>query len=135
MTHPHLTSIMSHPSFLLDSLQKAIVLREKVMGMRYVDDPLPSNGPDLFSNDYLSLASDRSRRDLFLRKVQEAPLTRLFGSTGCRVMTGNTPEINALEAASKKFFAAPSALLFSSGFNANMAFLSNPTRRRHHHVR
>ncbi|KAF8555764.1 8-amino-7-oxononanoate synthase [Imleria badia] len=119
---------MSEPSFLVDSLRQAIAHRDKVMGMRYVDDPLPSNGPDLFSNDYLSLASDQSRRDIFLRKVQEAPPSRLFGSTGPRVMTGNTPEINALEAAFKQFFAAPSALLFSSGFNANVGFLSSVPR-------
>ena len=119
---------MSQPSFLLDSLQQAIAHRDEGMGIRYVDDPLPSNGHDLFSNDYLSLASDQSRRDIFLRKVQEAPPSRLFGSTGPRVMTGNTPEINALEAAFKQFFGVPSALLFSSGFNANVGFLSNVPR-------
>ena len=128
MSHPHPSNIMSQSSFLLDYIQQIVADLKKDTGLRSVDDPLPSNGPDLFSNDYLSLASDQSRRDLFLRKVQEAPPARLFGSTGCRVMTGNTPEINALEAAFKQFFAAQSALLFSSGFNANVAFLSNVPR-------
>ena len=119
---------MSQLPSLLNSLQKVIAHREKGMGMRNIDDPLPSNGPDLFSNDYLSLASDQARRDIFLRKVQAAPPTRLFGSTGCRLMTGNSREINALETAFKQFFGAPSALLFSSGFSANSAFLSNVPR-------
>ena len=120
-----LPCIMSHLSPLHNSLQKAIAHREVALGMRYVDKPIPSHGPDLFSNNYLSLSSDHSRRDVFLRKVQEAAPTRLFGSTGSRVMTGNSSEMNALETAFKQFFAAPSALLFSSGFNANVSFFSN----------
>ncbi|KAF8553209.1 PLP-dependent transferase [Imleria badia] len=123
--YSHLSSIMSQLSPLHDSLQRAITHREKVLGVRYVDNLSPSYAPDLFSNDYLSLASDQSRRDIFLRKVQEAPPTRLFGSTGSRIMTGNSSEMNALETAFKHFFGAPSALLFSSGFSANVSFLSN----------
>ena len=92
--------------------------------MRCLDDPLPSHAPDFFSNDYLSLSTDPSLRDIFLRQVQEAAPARLFGSTGSRLTTGNSLEFNALETAFKHFFGAPSALLFSSGFNANSAFLS-----------
>lgn len=116
---------MSQLSPLLDSLQKAIAHRDKGLAIRYIDDPLPSSAPDFFSNDYLSLSMDTSRRDTFLRKVQEAAPTRLFGSSGSRLMTGNSPEIMALETVFKRFFNAPSALLFGSGFNANLAFLSN----------
>ena len=122
---PRLSSIMSHFSPLLDSLQQTIVHRAREgMTMRCLDDPLPSYAPDFFSNDYLSLSTDPSLRDIFLRKVQEAAPARLFGSTGSRLTTGNSLEFNALETAFKHFFGAPSALLFSSGFNANLAFLS-----------
>ncbi|KAF8553211.1 8-amino-7-oxononanoate synthase [Imleria badia] len=110
---------------LLDSLQHALVHRDKVIGTHYINNPLPSSAPDFFSNDYLSLSTDRSRRDIFLRKVQEAAPARLFGSTGSRLMTGNSSEMNALETAFKQFFGAPSALLFSSGFSANSAFLTH----------
>ena len=92
--------------------------------MRCLDNPLPSYAPDFFSNDYLSLSTDPSLRDMFLRKVQEAAPARLLGSTGSRLTTGNSSEFIALEIAFKHFFGAPSALLFSSGFNANLAFLS-----------
>jgi 8-amino-7-oxononanoate synthase len=92
--------------------------------MRCLDDPLPSYAPDFFSNDYLSLSTDPALRDVFLSKVQEAAPARLFGSTGSRLTTGNSLEFNALETSFKQFFGAPSALLFSSGFNANLAFLS-----------
>lgn len=115
---------MSQLSPLLDSLQQAITRRDKGLGVRYIDSPLPSSAPDFFSNDYLSLATDHSRRDIFLRKVQEVSPTRVFGSTGSRLMTGNSPEMNALEAAFTQFFGAPSALLLNSGFSANCAFFT-----------
>ncbi|KAF8137119.1 8-amino-7-oxononanoate synthase [Boletus edulis] len=113
---------------LLDSLQRVIAHRYKGtggMGIRYIDDPLPSQAPDFFSSDYLSLATDDSLREIFLRKIQEAPPGHLFGSTGSRLLTGNLSEINALESALKHFMGAPSALLFSSGFSANSAFLAH----------
>ena len=116
---------MSQPSPLFDSLQQALVRRDEVIGIHYIDNPLPSSAPDFFSNDYLSLSTDQCRRDIFLRKLHEAPPSRLFGSTGSRLTTGNSSEINALETAFKQFFRAPSALLFSSGFSANSAFLAH----------
>ena len=121
---------MSHHSPLLDSLQQTIAhrAREGVI-IRCLDDPLPSCGPDIFSNDYLSLSTDHSLRGFFLRKVQAAPPERLFGSTGSRLTTGNSSEFNALEAAFKQFFGAPSALLFNSGFSANLAFLATIPRK------
>ena len=99
------------------------------MTIRSLEDPLPSHAPDFFSNDYLSLSTDCSLRDIFLRKVQAASPARLFGSTGSRLTTGNSSEFNALETAFKRFFGAPSALLFSSGFSANLAFISTVPRK------
>ncbi|KAF8438918.1 8-amino-7-oxononanoate synthase [Boletus edulis BED1] len=116
---------MSQSSHLLDSLQQAIAHRDReATGMHYLDYPLPSYAPDLFSNDYLSLSTDQPLRDVFLSKVQEAASGHLFGSTGSRILTGNSTEYNQLETAFKHFFGAPSALLFGSGFNANLGFLS-----------
>ncbi|KAI9455316.1 pyridoxal phosphate-dependent transferase, partial [Boletus coccyginus] len=111
-------------------LQQTIVHRAREgMTICFLDDPLPSHAPDFFSNDYLSLSTDPSLRDIFLRKVQAAAPSRLFGSTGSRLTTGNSSEFNALETAFKRFFGAPSALLFSSGFSANVAFISTVPRR------
>ncbi|KAH0834998.1 pyridoxal phosphate-dependent transferase [Lanmaoa asiatica] len=116
---------MSQASPLLDSLQQAIADRaEEGMTIFSLDEPLPSHAPDFFSNDYLSLSTDHSLRDIFLRKVQAAAPTRLLGSTGSRLATGNSLEFNALETALKHFFGAPSALLFGSGFSANLTFLA-----------
>ena len=116
---------MSQPSALHHSLQQAIANRAKEgITIFRLDQPLPSHTPDFFSNNYLSLSADHSVRDVFLRKVQAAAPARLLGSTGSRLGTGNSSESNALETAFKLFFGAPSVLLFSSGFSANLAFLS-----------
>ena len=116
---------MSQISPLLDSLQYAISRRSRDgMTVFCLDQPLPSHAPDFFSNDYLSLSTDHSIRDIFLRRVQEAPPTRLLGSTGSRLGTGNSTEFNALEMAFQHLFESPSALLFPSGFNANLAFFA-----------
>ncbi|KAG9311546.1 8-amino-7-oxononanoate synthase [Chiua virens] len=116
---------MSRNSPLLDSLQRAVLHRAQAgMTIFNLDEPLPPSAyaSDLFSNDYLSLSTDRSLRDIFLQRIQAAAPGRLLGSTGSRLATGNSAESNALEKAFKDFFGAPSALLFPSGFNANMAF-------------
>ncbi|KAG8216602.1 8-amino-7-oxononanoate synthase [Butyriboletus roseoflavus] len=116
---------MPRPSPLLDALQKAIADRAKEgMTVFSLDEPLPSYAPDFFSNDYLSLSTDRMLRDIFLCKVQAAPQSRLFGSTGSRLATGNSAEFNTVEKAFKRFFGSPSALLVGSGFSANLTFLA-----------
>ena len=117
---------MSQDSSLLNSLQQAISSRiQKGMTVFSLDQPLPSHAPDFFSNDYLSLSTDCSLRDIFLHKVQAAAPSRLFGSRGSRLGTGGSAEFNALEKAFQQFFGAPSALLFPSGFNANFTFLAS----------
>ena len=117
---------MSQPSALHDSLQQAIAKRAKEgFTIFYVDEPLPTSAPDFFSNNYLSLSTDPSVREVFLRKVQTAAPARLLGSTGSRLATGNSTEFKALEEAFMKFLGAPSALFFGSGFNANLAFVAS----------
>ncbi|KAF9220819.1 8-amino-7-oxononanoate synthase [Gyrodon lividus] len=109
---------------LCDALQQALIHREQI-GLTSVNlDETPiSPTVDLFSNDYLSLATDTVLREHFLRQVLAAP--RLFGATGSRLATGNSEEYNALEQRIQDFFGAPSALLFHSGYSANEAFFTS----------
>jgi 8-amino-7-oxononanoate synthase len=115
---------MSQDSPLVDTLQQAIAHRVKT-GLTTIclDDPLPSSASDLFSNDYLSISTDPVVREIFLREAHAAP--RLLGSTGSRLTTGNSDEFNALEGRLQRFFGAPSALLFTSGFTANVGFFGS----------
>ncbi|PBB41133.1 8-amino-7-oxononanoate synthase [Mesorhizobium sp. WSM3866] len=79
------------------------------------------SGADFASNDYLGLA--RSKR------MAEAVAAALaagtpVGATGSRLLRGNTPEHEALEAKAARFFGAERALFFGGGYVANFAALT-----------
>ncbi|WP_340313870.1 8-amino-7-oxononanoate synthase [Rhizorhabdus argentea] len=78
-------------------------------------------GHDFASNDYLGLASAPELR----RAVAEA-LDRgvAIGAGGSRLLRGNDPEHEALEAEAAAFFGSEAALFFSTGFAANSAIFS-----------
>ncbi len=86
----------------------------------------PRSGVDFASNDYLGLASS-SR----LRAAVAAALERGVGvgSGGSRLLRGNDPEHEALEAEAAAFFGSETALFFSSGYAANSAVFSTLPQR------
>ncbi len=86
-----------------------------------------ANGPevDLASNDYLGLARHQAVIDAGVRALQ----TWGAGSTGSRLVTGNTELHEEFECALADFTGWPAALVFSSGYTANLgavAALSGP---------
>ncbi|KAJ7355826.1 pyridoxal phosphate-dependent transferase [Mycena albidolilacea] len=76
---------------------------------------------DFNSNDYLSLASSPTLRDRLLSKLRDAP--DILGSGGSRLLV-NGQAHSALEARLAQFFGSPAAILFNSGFDANVGFFS-----------
>lgn len=82
---------------------------------------IPRAGHDFSSNDYLGLAGDpaiaRALADALARGVPH-------GSGGSRLLRGNTPEHEALEARAAAFFRSEAALFFATGFAANTALLA-----------
>lgn len=86
----------------------------------------PRAGLDFSSNDYLGLA-DAPR----LREGVAAALARgvAIGSGGSRLLRGNDPEHEALEAEAAAFFGSETALFFSSGYAANTALLATLPQR------
>lgn len=82
-----------------------------------------TEGVDFYSNDYLGLARNKELQQLLLEKVQDNPAL-LSGSTGSRLISGNS----IIAAETEEFIAAQhqydSALLFPSGYNANLALFS-----------
>jgi 8-amino-7-oxononanoate synthase len=86
----------------------------------------PRTGLDFSSNDYLGLA-DAPR----LRDAVAAALARgvAIGSGGSRLLRGNDPEHEALEAEAAAFFGSETALFFSSGYAANTALLATLPQR------
>jgi 8-amino-7-oxononanoate synthase len=91
-------------------------------GLRRVLRPrTPDHGPyDLASNDYLGLSRDPRLVEAAVRAVR----TWGTGSTGSRLVTGTTELHAALEHALADFMGAPSALVFSSGYLANLAAIT-----------
>ncbi|MGA9269512.1 MAG: aminotransferase class I/II-fold pyridoxal phosphate-dependent enzyme, partial [Lutimonas sp.] len=82
---------------------------------------------DFFSNDYLGFASDPT-----LDPEREGKLLSPFrsnGSTGSRLISGNSRAHEELERALADFFRAESALLFNSGYDANIGLLSAVLQR------
>lgn len=74
------------------------------------------SGVDFYSNDYLGCARI------------ETPSTGQ-GSTGSRLISGNTEEAEQCERILATFFRSPSALVFNSGYDANVGFFGAVPQR------
>lgn len=81
------------------------------------------DGIDFYSNDYLGLARNNEFQKLLFQKVEENPKL-LKGSTGSRLISGNSTLVSEVEDFIAKEHQVDSALLFPSGFNANLALFS-----------
>lgn len=79
---------------------------------------------DFFSNDYLGLAKNRELFRL-IHEVHEAQHGNLNGSTGSRLLSGNNVFFKETEERLADIFDAEKALLFNSGYNANVSILSS----------
>ncbi|KAL7421568.1 hypothetical protein Q5752_003337 [Cryptotrichosporon argae] len=75
---------------------------------------------DFSSNDYLSLSTCPALRASYLSRLASTP--SILGSTGSRLLSGSTPAHAALESRLAAHFGAPAALLFNSGWDANISF-------------
>lgn len=71
------------------------------------------DGIDFWSNDYLGFA-----------KISPTDKNHLSGSTGSRLISGNTDFTEQVEQELAAFFKAESALIFNSGYDANLGLLS-----------
>jgi len=71
------------------------------------------------SNDYLGLASNRE-----LASASFSALSPILGSSSSRLMTGTTPYHEELEDKIAEFKKKPAALIFNSGYQANIGIIS-----------
>jgi 8-amino-7-oxononanoate synthase len=84
--------------------------------------PTPPTDPplvDFSSNDCLSLSQSPSLRSA-LHSTLSDPSFLPYGPPSSRLLDGNSPQHLRLESRLASFFDAPSALLFNSGFDANV---------------
>ena len=104
-------------------LNAALASREKRLIRRRLPEP-SGDGTlvDFYTNDYLSLSSSPDLRARFLRALRDAP--HVLGSGGSRLLVNGDAHAS-LEARLAAFFRAPTALLFNSGFDANVGFFTS----------
>ncbi|KAE8447959.1 hypothetical protein EG329_010031 [Mollisiaceae sp. DMI_Dod_QoI] len=83
----------------------------------------PPTSLDFSSNDFLSLSTSPLLRTSYLHELTTSPSFRL-GSTGSRLLDGNSSYAENLETSIAEFHNAEAALLFNSGFDANEGFFA-----------
>lgn len=91
-------------------------LEERESGGNFRQLPTLGNGIDFYSNDYLGLA----RNTPLYSHGHPVP----SGSTGSRLLSGNSTEAEALEKYLAGFHQAEKTLLFNSGYDANTGLIS-----------
>jgi 8-amino-7-oxononanoate synthase len=80
------------------------------------------SGIDLSSNDYLGLATDPRFKRAVIEAVERCSTV---GSTGSRLLSGNSREWEDLERVFADFAGTEAALYFSSGYAANIGLLTS----------
>lgn len=100
-----------NPKKLKERLQQRIA----AAGLRKLQ--LSEGLVDLSSNDYLGLAKNP------LVYVEQSARNR-HGASGSRLLTGHSRQFESLEKQLADFYIAPAALVFNSGYDANMGLLS-----------
>jgi len=78
---------------------------------------------DFFSNDYLGLAGNIQLQQTITHYFSTF-CGKVNGSTGSRLLAGNTAYFEIVEQKLATLFNAEKCLLFNSGYNANLAILS-----------
>jgi 8-amino-7-oxononanoate synthase len=109
-------------SSLTQFFESKLADREK-SGLKRVLRTTPPGLTDFASNDYLGLANSSILRTKIQVEIEKHhPPT---GATGSRLLTGNSFLAEDTEAYLAALFKAETALLFTSGYSANLAVLSS----------
>jgi len=103
---------------ILDAHREALSLLARRSRTRAL---IPRRGHDFASNDYLGLANAPELRAAVAEALDRGVA---IGAGGSRLLRGNDPEHEALEAEAAAFFGSEAALFFSTGFAANSAIFS-----------
>ncbi|MBV8327325.1 aminotransferase class I/II-fold pyridoxal phosphate-dependent enzyme [Chryseobacterium sp.] len=80
-------------------------------------------GVDFYSNDYLGFARSYELQNMLLQKIIDTPQL-LSGSTGSRLISGNSHMVTDTENYIAEKHRFPAVLLFPSGYCANLAIFS-----------
>jgi 8-amino-7-oxononanoate synthase len=84
----------------------------------------PGSGIDFCSNDYLGLSGDATLRAALLARLAALPAGEALGAPASRLLRGHTELHAALESRLAAWKGTQAALLFASGYQANVGLLS-----------
>lgn len=107
-------------------LQEALQKREEENTLRQLKPE--TQLIDLSSNDYLGFARNEKLNQETYKEIEKTGF-HLSGSTGSRLLTGNTSYAEKLEEKIAAFHHVEAALLFNSGYTANLGLLSSIAQR------
>lgn len=103
-------------------------LKERKEKNRYRELSYSKLPVDFCSNDYLGFARAPELQTLI--ELETAKISELKqGSTGSRLLSGNHPYTEEVEQFIADFHSSPNALLFNSGYDANIGLLSSIPQR------
>lgn len=86
-----------------------------------------NNRIDFSSNDYLGFSKNKTISSKVARALKDQRI--INGSSGSRLISGNNSLFEELELMFSDFFSAEAALIFNSGFDANMGLFSSILQR------
>jgi len=111
---------------LPEKLQKKLIERRRINALRSL--PEVNGGTDFASNDYLGIGHSRTVFDNAIRILSEKEIST-NGASGSRLLTGNSSLYNEVEELIRKFHKVDSALVFNSGYDANIGLFSSVPQR------
>ncbi|KUJ19145.1 PLP-dependent transferase [Mollisia scopiformis] len=109
---------------LIASQMSTLLTRRKSLSSHRTLTTFPPSSKDFSSNDFLSLSTSPLLRSHFLTELSSHPNFRL-GSSGSRLLDGNSTYAEELESFIANFHKCEAALLFNSGFDANEGFFAS----------
>ncbi len=107
-------------------LVERIETREAKNNLRIL--PVRNDLVDFSSNDYLGFASDVGLRDRVNSFLGNKPFFK-NGATGSRLLSGNHPLYHQLEQFLAKYHGYEDAVVFNSGYDANIGLFSSVPQR------
>lgn len=110
----------SADNFLSNSIQKR--LEQNALRKLVINDQLI----DFCSNDYLGFASSKELLDSseFEISILNTQYSNLLGSTGSRLLAGNSAYVEELEKKIATFHSSDAGLIYNSGYDANLGLFS-----------
>jgi 8-amino-7-oxononanoate synthase len=108
------------------ALQQKLHFRKEANALRKL--PIPTSGIDFSSNDYLGFAKNEQIFDATHQYLVDNAI-KINGATGSRLISGNHNLYDITEKYIATFHQSEAALIFNSGYNANVGFFSAVPQR------